>query len=174
MLEIGMRDGRTGKREDIDDALVPCGSVTCGPAAEDERSPIKRYARPASPPGGRNLSHASPGFWCGAARHHGGYRVFLILQAIPALKADTTNFLTTPNWAPDSTPSSFGIAALAFGSLLTSLLALVMSVPVAVGVALAISHYSPRWLAGPLAYVVDLLAAVPSVVFGLWGLIYLV
>lgn len=99
---------------------------------------------------------------------------FLILQAIPALNADTTNFFTTLNWAPDGTPSSFGIAALAFGSLLTSLLALVMSVPVAVGVALAISHYSPRWLAGPLAYVVDLLAAVPSVVFGLWGLIYLV
>ena len=100
--------------------------------------------------------------------------IFLVLQAAPALKADTTNFLTTLNWAPDSTPSSFGIAALAFGSLLTSLLALLISVPVAVGVALAISHYAPRWLASPLAYVVDLLAAVPSVVFGLWGLIYLV
>jgi phosphate transport system permease protein len=100
--------------------------------------------------------------------------VFLVLQALPALKADTTNFLTTLDWAPDGTPSTFGIAALAFGSLLTSLLALVMSVPIAVGVALAVSHYAPRWLAGPLAYVVDLLAAVPSVVFGLWGLIYLV
>lgn len=100
--------------------------------------------------------------------------VFLVLQAIPALKADATNFLTTLQWAPDSTPSSFGIAALTFGSLLTSLLALLMSLPVAVGVALAISHYAPRWLASPLAYVVDLLAAVPSVVFGLWGLIYLV
>ena len=100
--------------------------------------------------------------------------VFLALQAIPALNADTTNFFTTLKWAPDNIPSSFGIAALAFGSLLTSLLALVMSVPVAVGVALATGYYAPRWLAGPLAYVVDLLAAVPSVVFGLWGLIYLV
>lgn len=99
---------------------------------------------------------------------------FLVLQAIPALKADTTSFLTTLKWDPDGTPSSFGIAALAFGSALTSLLALLMSVPVAVGVALATSHYAPRWLARPLAYVVDLLAAVPSVVFGLWGLIYLV
>jgi phosphate transport system permease protein len=99
---------------------------------------------------------------------------FLALQAIPALNADTTNFFTTLKWAPDNIPSSFGIAALAFGSLLTSLLALVMSVPVAVGVALATGYYAPRWLAGPLAYVVDLLAAVPSVVFGLWGLIYLV
>lgn len=100
--------------------------------------------------------------------------VFLVFQAIPALTADTTNFLTTLKWDPDGTPSSFGIAALAFGSTLTSLLALLMSVPVAVGVALATSHYAPRWLARPLAYVVDLLAAVPSVVFGLWGLIYLV
>lgn len=100
--------------------------------------------------------------------------VFLVLQAIPALNADTTSFLTTLKWAPDGTPSSFGIAALAFGSVLTSLLALLISVPVAVGVALATSHYAPRWLARPLAYVVDLLAAVPSVVFGLWGLTYLV
>jgi len=100
--------------------------------------------------------------------------VFLVLQAIPALRSDTTNFLTTLKWDPDGSPSSFGIAALAFGSALTSLLALLMSVPVAVGVALATSHYAPRWLARPLAYVVDLLAAVPSVVFGLWGLIYLV
>jgi phosphate transport system permease protein len=100
--------------------------------------------------------------------------VFLVLRAIPALQADTTSFFLTLKWAPDDSPSSFGIAAVAFGSVLTSALALVMSVPVAVGVALAISHYAPRWLAGPLAYVVDLLAAVPSVVFGLWGLIYLV
>jgi phosphate transport system permease protein len=100
--------------------------------------------------------------------------VFLVLKAIPALNADTTNFLTTLEWAPDGTPSSFGIAALAFGSVLTSVLALIMSVPVAVGVALTTSHYAPRWLARPLAYMVDLLAAVPSVVFGLWGLIYLV
>jgi phosphate transport system permease protein len=100
--------------------------------------------------------------------------VFLVVQAVPALKADTTNFFLTPEWAPDSLQPSFGIAALAFGSVLTSLLALLMSVPVAVGVALATSHYAPRWLAGPLAGVVDLLAAVPSVVFGQWGLIYLV
>lgn len=100
--------------------------------------------------------------------------LFLVLQAIPALSANTTNFFTTLTWSPDGTPSSFGIAALAFGSVLTSLLGLLISVPVAVGVALSISHYAPRWLARPLAYVVDLLAAVPSVVFGLWGLIYLV
>jgi phosphate transport system permease protein len=100
--------------------------------------------------------------------------VFLILQAIPALMMDTTSFLTTLKWDPDGAPSSFGIAALAFGSVLTALFALLMSVPVAVGAALVTSHYAPRRLARPLTYVIDLLAAVPSVVFGLWGLIYLV
>ena len=100
--------------------------------------------------------------------------VFLVIQAIPALKANSTSFFFTLKWEPDAPQPSFGIAALAFGSVLTSLLALLMSVPVAVGVALSISHYSPRWLAGPLAFVVDLLAAVPSVVFGQWGLLYLV
>jgi phosphate transport system permease protein len=104
----------------------------------------------------------------------GAIAAFLLLQAIPAIAADHTNFLTTLGWDPDSTPASFGIGSLAFGSVLTSLLALLMGVPVAVGVALMTSHYAPRWVALPLGYMVDLLAAVPSVVFGLWGLVYLV
>lgn len=98
---------------------------------------------------------------------------FLVFQAVPAIAADQRNFFTTLIWDPDSTPVVFGIAAIAFGSLLSATLALIIGVPVAVGVALYISHYAPPVIARPLAYVVDLLAAVPSVVFGLWGLIYL-
>jgi phosphate transport system permease protein len=97
---------------------------------------------------------------------------FLILRAIPAVSADKGNFFTTLTWDPGGT-GKFGIAALAVGSLLSSALALIIGVPVAVGVALFVSQYAPRWLAQPLAYIVDLLAAVPSVVFGLWGAIYL-
>lgn len=97
---------------------------------------------------------------------------FLILKAIPAISQDKGNFFTTLEWDPQGS-GKFGIAALAFGTLLSSLLALLIGVPVAVGVALFISHYAPRSVARPLAYVVDLLAAVPSVVFGLWGAIYL-
>lgn len=99
--------------------------------------------------------------------------VFLVLQAIPAITEDKTNFFTTLGWDPDGA-GSFGIAALAFGSVLSSVLALLIGVPVAVGVALLTSHYAPRAVARPLGYLVDLLAAVPSVVFGLWGLVYLV
>ncbi|HEX3781028.1 MAG TPA: phosphate ABC transporter permease subunit PstC [Pseudonocardiaceae bacterium] len=98
---------------------------------------------------------------------------FLIFEAIPAVSADKSNFFSTLTWDPDGTVI-FGIAALAFGSLLSSVLALIVGGTIAVGVALFISQYAPRAIAKPLGYVVDLLAAVPSVVFGLWGLKFLV
>jgi phosphate transport system permease protein len=72
-------------------------------------------------------------------------------------------------------PDSFWqyVGPLAFGTVYAAALALVMALPVAIGIALFISHYAPRRLAAGLGYVIDLLAAVPSVVFGLWGSIVL-
>lgn len=100
-----------------------------------------------------------------------GVAIFLIVKAIPAV---------TANWDRDASLkqgftggfSSFWayVAPLAFGTVWISLLALIMATPVAIGIALFISHYSPRKLATALGYVIDLLAAVPSVVFGLWGI----
>jgi phosphate transport system permease protein len=95
--------------------------------------------------------------------------IFLISKAIPALRADDANFLTTKEWFPNDASPRFGIAALAFGTLLTSVIALILAVPVALGIALFLSHYAPKRLATPLGFAIDLLAAVPSVVFGLWG-----
>ncbi|WP_219461122.1 phosphate ABC transporter permease subunit PstC [Nonomuraea rhizosphaerae] len=99
--------------------------------------------------------------------------VFLISEAIPALQANKGHFLTELTWDPNGS-QVFGIGALAFGTVLSSAIALVIATPIAVGVALFISHYAPRRLAGPLGYLVDLLAAVPSVVYGLWGVAFLV
>jgi phosphate transport system permease protein len=103
--------------------------------------------------------------------------VFLIYQAIPALQANSANFFTTKDWFPDpSTPSEtpvFGIAALAFHTVTTSIIAMAMAVPVAIGIALFITYYAPRRLSSALGYIVDLLAAVPSIVFGLWGAFFL-
>ncbi|MGN6244066.1 MAG: phosphate ABC transporter permease subunit PstC [Motilibacteraceae bacterium] len=99
---------------------------------------------------------------------------FLVVKAVPAIKADTVNFITEKKWFPDSDPSVWGILALAWGTLLTSVIALLLAVPVAIGVALFITEYAPRRLAQGLAYVVDLLAAVPSIVYGLWGVFFLV
>jgi phosphate transport system permease protein len=95
--------------------------------------------------------------------------VFLISKAIPALNADTANFLTYQAWFPNDASPNFGIAALAFGTVLSSVIALIVAVPVALGIALFLSHYAPRRVATPLGFAIDLLAAVPSVVFGLWG-----
>jgi phosphate transport system permease protein len=95
--------------------------------------------------------------------------VFLISKAVPAINADTENFLTYKSWFPNETEPKFGIAVLAFGTVLTSIIALLVAVPIALGIALFLSHYAPKRLATPLGFVIDLLAAVPSVVFGLWG-----
>jgi phosphate transport system permease protein len=95
--------------------------------------------------------------------------VFLIVKAVPALQADKSNFLTEKNWQASNEPYQFGVAAIAFGSVLSAAIALIIAVPVAIGIALFLSHYAPKRIAGPLGFVIDLLAAVPSVVFGLWG-----
>ncbi|GAA2387551.1 phosphate ABC transporter permease subunit PstC [Streptomyces glaucosporus] len=100
--------------------------------------------------------------------------VFLTWRAVLAIAGNEGNFLTTFEWDANADPPVFGIAVLAYGTLVTSVIAMVLAVPVAVGIALFISHYAPRRLATPLAYVVDLLAAVPSIIYGLWGALFLV
>ncbi|MFI5493211.1 phosphate ABC transporter permease subunit PstC [Actinoplanes sp. NPDC051859] len=95
--------------------------------------------------------------------------IFLVSKAVPVLSANTENFLTYKAWFPNDTEPRFGIAALAFGTVLSSVIALLVAVPIALGIALFLSHYAPKRLATPLGFVIDLLAAVPSVVFGLWG-----
>ncbi len=100
----------------------------------------------------------------------GAIGAFLIWRALPALSNNSGNFFTTTTWFPDQTPPVFGIAALLFGTLITAAIAVVIAVPIGVGVALFVSHYAPPRIAKPMAFVVDLLAAVPSIIFGLWGL----
>ncbi|MEQ1735629.1 MAG: phosphate ABC transporter permease subunit PstC [Rhodoglobus sp.] len=90
--------------------------------------------------------------------------IFLIAESIPALVADPTEL--------KGSPSSFWeyVAPLAFGTVWSAVLALLMALPISLGIALFISHYAPRRVAQTLGYIIDLLAAVPSVVFGLWGI----
>jgi phosphate transport system permease protein len=96
--------------------------------------------------------------------------IFLIAKAIPALKADKANFFTFSQWFPDDpTKPQFGIASLVYGTVVSSVIALLVAVPVAFGIALCLSHYAHRQVATVLGFMIDLLAAVPSIVFGLWG-----
>jgi phosphate transport system permease protein len=90
--------------------------------------------------------------------------IFLVVQSIPALVAKPG---TLPNAAPNFWAYDW---PLVFGTVWVAALALAIAVPIAIGVALFISHYAPRRIAQALGYVIDLLAAVPSVVFGLWGI----
>ncbi len=100
--------------------------------------------------------------------------VFLAIRAVVAIRANEGNFLTTFAWDANADPPYFGIAVLLFGTVVSSVIAMALAVPVAVGIALFISHYAPRRLASAIGYVVDLLAAVPSIIYGLWGALYLV
>lgn len=95
-----------------------------------------------------------------------GVAIFLTVEGFPALGAGEGDLPGASNFVAYVWP-------LLFGTLLAALVALVIATPLALGVALVISHYAPRRLATPLGYVVDLLAAVPSVVYGLWGLAFL-
>ncbi|MFZ2173428.1 MAG: phosphate ABC transporter permease subunit PstC [Rhodococcus sp. (in: high G+C Gram-positive bacteria)] len=98
--------------------------------------------------------------------------IFLVWRAVPALSRNEVNFLTSREWVTvDINKMAFGVLDLFQVTVLVSLFALVLAMPVSLGIAIFLSAYSPAWLKRPLAYVIDLLAAVPSIVYGLWGLL---
>ena len=94
------------------------------------------------------------------------------LAGWPALRQFGFSFLTSSEWDP--VKRNFGAAPAIYGTIVTSIIALVIATPLALGVAIFLSEYAPRWLRQPVAFLVDLLAAIPSVVYGLWGIFVLV
>ncbi len=92
---------------------------------------------------------------------------FLALQAAPALRKAGWHFLTRQAW--DTEGNNFGVAGVLTGTCLIATVAICLSVPLATGVALYICEYAPRRIAPLLVNLVDLMAAVPSVVYGIWG-----
>ncbi|WP_280835386.1 phosphate ABC transporter permease subunit PstC [Mycolicibacterium frederiksbergense] len=98
--------------------------------------------------------------------------VFLLWRAIPALARNKENFfLYGGNWiTTDTSAMHFGIFDLLQVTVFVSVFALLLAMPVALGIAIYLTQYAPRRLVGPLSYLVDLLAAVPSIVYGVWGL----
>jgi phosphate transport system permease protein len=97
---------------------------------------------------------------------------FLLLRAVPALKRNRENlFSYGGNWVTtDTSAMHFGIFDLLQVTVFVALFALILAMPVALGVAIFLTRYAPRRVAGLLAYTVDLLAAVPSIIYGVWGL----
>ncbi|WP_338698027.1 phosphate ABC transporter permease subunit PstC [Streptomyces sp. Q6] len=146
------------------------------PAPADRPTPAqqKRAARGATRPGDRIFLGLSRGSGILLLVIMAAIAVFLTYRASLVLSKNEGNFLTTFEWNATATPPVFGIAVLAFGTIVTSVIAMLIAVPVAVGIALFLTHYAPKKLSGTIAYVIDLLAAVPSIVYGLWGALFLV
>lgn len=93
----------------------------------------------------------------------------LVVGATPALKAFGLGFLTSADWDP--VQEKFGGLVMIYGTLASSFIALVIAVPVSFGIAIFLTELSPSWLKRPLGIAIELLAAVPSIVYGMWGLL---
>jgi phosphate transport system permease protein len=90
----------------------------------------------------------------------------------PALHTFGFQFLTTSAWDPVN--GQFGAGPAIYGTIITSVIALILATPLALGSAIFLSEFSPTWLRQPLSFFIDLLAAVPSVVYGLWAIFFLI
>ena len=102
-----------------------------------------------------------------------GFLVFELWSGSrPAIARFGTDFLTTSTWDPVA--DQFGALPLIFGTLLSSLIALVIAVPLSIGVAIFLTEFAPGPLRRPIGFIVELLAAIPSVVYGLWGIFFLI
>jgi phosphate transport system permease protein len=108
----------------------------------------------------------------------GGLLVFVILaliawsttkEAWPAFQKEGLSFITSKTWDPQH--DQFGALAFIYGTFVSSTIALALGVPISIGIALFVSEVAPTWLKKPVTYAVDLLATIPSVVYGLWGVL---
>ncbi len=100
-----------------------------------------------------------------------GIVALLFLEARAAIARYGLSFLVGPTWDPVF--EEFGALPFIYGTLVTSAIALLLAWPVGVGGALFLAEYAPSWLRGPLAFLVELLAVIPSIIYGLWGLFVL-
>jgi phosphate transport system permease protein len=96
----------------------------------------------------------------------------LIYASWPAIRAFGFRFVTTSTWDP--VKGVYGAAPMIFGTLFSSLISLILAVPLAIGVAIYLTEFAPGWLRRPVGTLVELLAAIPSVVYGLWGIFVLI
>ncbi len=99
--------------------------------------------------------------------------IFLSIQAWPALASMGPRFLIDTGWTPDGPSGNFGVAAVLAGTVEVAAISLIVAMPVAIGTALFINEVAPPVLRRPLTSLVDLLAALPSLIYGIWGVFFL-
>jgi len=100
-----------------------------------------------------------------------GVMISLVYGSWPALRAFRLDFLTTQVWNPVT--EKFGALAPIYGTVVTSIIAMLIAIPIAFGIAVFLTETCPRWLRTPIGIAIELLAAIPSIVFGIWGLFIL-
>ena len=159
------------------DEDAPGGSATMGTVTDTEtdtqpgRSPRPAGDRPTQGRGEKVFRAITTGSGLVIVVIIGLIGLFLLVQAVPSLLANNANFFTSPNFdTRNASALAFGIRDIFLVTVMSSVFALVLAMPVALGIALFLTHYASKKVARPLAYVVDLLAAVPSIVYGLWGI----
>jgi phosphate transport system permease protein len=101
-----------------------------------------------------------------------GTIVVLTIQAVPAFHKFGLSFFTSTDW--DAVTQQFGALPAIFGTLISSLIALLIAVPISLGAAVFLVELAPNWLSSPASFLIEMLAAIPSVIIGLWGLFVLV
>lgn len=99
----------------------------------------------------------------------GGIILSLIVGAWPAMKEFGFSFLTTQRWAPSADPPVLGALGPIYGTLLTSVIAMAIAIPVGLGIAIFLTEICPLWLRRPIALAIELLAGIPSIIYGMWG-----
>ena len=97
--------------------------------------------------------------------------VVLVIDASPAIRRFGIGFLVTSSWDP--VRENFGALPFIYGTIVSSLLALVIAVPLGLGAAVYLAEIAPRWVCPPVSFLIELLAAVPSVIYGIWGIFVL-
>jgi phosphate transport system permease protein len=99
----------------------------------------------------------------------GGIILSLIVGAWPAMKAYGFAFLWTQRWAPSADPPVLGALGPIYGTLLTSVIAMIIAIPVGIGIAIFLTELCPQWLRRPIGIAIELLAGIPSIIYGMWG-----
>jgi len=121
--------------------------------------------------GDRQFEVATTALAVGSIAILGAIIVLLLAYAWPAVTRYGLSFLTTTTWDPVF--ERFGAAHFTYGTLVTSTVALCLAMPVAVGAALFVAEYAPAWLREPVSFTTELLAVIPSIIYGLWGFMVL-
>ena len=99
----------------------------------------------------------------------GGIILSLIAGAWPAMRAFGFSFLMTARWAPSADPPVLGALGPLYGTMVTSVIAMIIAIPVGLGIAIFLTELCPQWLRRPIGIAIELLAGIPSIIYGMWG-----